>query len=121
MLKEFKDFLTRGNLVDVAVAFILGLAFAAVVGGFTSVVTSLIAAIFGGSLQFSEIVWRVGSKHTPVPIGAFLDALVNFVIVGFIMFLVVKAYNRLRKQTEAGPTEIDLLIEIRDALQTRSG
>lgn len=121
MVKELRDFLTRGNLVDIAVAFILGLAFAAVVGAFTNVVTSLVAAIFGGSLQFSEIVWRVGSKHTPVPIGAFLDALVNFVIVGLIMFTIVKAYNRFRVRAEAGPSEVDLLTEIRDALTSRSG
>ena len=118
-MREFKEFLTKGNLVDIAVAFILGLAFAAVVTSFTSVVTSLVAALFGGSLQFKDIVWNLGSKHTPVPIGAFVDALINFVIVAFIMFLVVKTYNRVRKQQEAGPSEIDLLTEIRDTLANR--
>lgn len=122
MLKEFKEFLTKGNLVDIAVAFILGLAFAAVVSAFTNVVMSLISAIFGGSLAFSDIVWKVGSKHTPVPIGLFLDALVNFIIVGFVLFMVVKAYNRMKKkeEVEAGPTEIDLLTEIRDSLASRT-
>lgn len=122
MIKEFKEFLTKGNLIDIAVAFILGLAFAAVVAAFTNVVLSLASALFGGSLAFKDIVWKVGSKDTPVPIGLFLDALMNFIIVGLIMFLVVKAYNRMKKaeEVQAGPTEVELLTEIRDSLASGS-
>lgn len=98
MLKEFKEFITKGNLIEIAVAFILGLAFATVVASFTNVIMSLIGAIFGGDVSFDRLT--VDVNGTPIPYGAFLTTLVNFVIVAFILFLVVKAYNRLRKQAE---------------------
>ena len=119
MLKEFKRFLTRGNLVEIAVGLILALAFAAVVAAFTDVVMSLITALFGGTTRFADVVWRVGSHRTPVPVGAFVNAIVTFVIVAFVLFLVVKAHDRLRRAPDAGPTEIELLTEIRDALVDR--
>jgi large conductance mechanosensitive channel len=99
MLKEFRDFITRGNLVEIAVAFILGLAFAAVVTAFTNVVMSFIGAIFGGDVTFDQLTFELNG--TPIPYGAFLTALVNFLIIAFILFLIVKAYNRVRKQPEA--------------------
>jgi large conductance mechanosensitive channel len=99
MLKEFRDFITRGNLVEIAVAFILGLAFAAVVTAFTNVVMSFIGAIFGGDVTFDQLTFELNG--TPIPYGAFLTALVNFVIIAFILFLIVKAYNRVRNQPEA--------------------
>jgi large conductance mechanosensitive channel len=99
MLKEFRDFITRGNLVEIAVAFILGLAFAAVVTTFTNIVLSLIAAIFGGASQFSKLTADVNG--TPIPYGAFISAVINFVIIAFILFLVVKAYNRMRRKEDA--------------------
>ena len=98
MLREFRDFISKGNLVELAVAFILGLAFAAVVTAFTDVVLSIIAAIFGADSSFAELDAHIGT--TPIPVGAFVAALVNFVIIAFILFLVVKAYNRY-KRTEA--------------------
>jgi large conductance mechanosensitive channel len=119
VLKEFKRFLTRGNLVEIAVGLILALTFAAVIAAFTDVVMSLIVALFGGTSRFADLVWRVGSHRTPVPIGAFLNAVITFVIVAFILFLVVKAYDRFRHTPEAGPTEIELLTQIRDALTAR--
>lgn len=119
MLKEFKRFLVRGNLVEIAVGLILALTFAAVVASFTNVVLSLITAIFGGTTRFTDVVWRVGSHQTPVPVGAFVDAVITFVIVAFILFLVVKAYDRLRNAPDAGPTELELLTQIRDALVDR--
>lgn len=118
MLKEFKEFIARGNLVDLAVAFILGFAFAAVVTAFTAIVLGAIAYLFGGSLPFSDIgVHKDGELI--IPIGAFLAAVLNFIIVAFALFLVVKAYNRFKKAEESGPTEIELLTEIRDSLRNR--
>ena len=119
MLKEFKEFIARGNLVDLAVAFILGFAFAAVVTAFTAIVLGAIAYLFGGSLPFSDIgVHKDGELI--IPIGAFLAAVISFIIVAFVLFLVVKAYNRFKKaEEEAGPTEIELLTEIRDSLRNR--
>ena len=97
MLKEFKAFVMRGNLVEIAVAFVMGLAFAAVVTAFTDVVMGFISYVAGGDVSFDEI----GIRRTPngpivIPIGAFLTALINFLIVAFVLFLVVKAYNRTR-------------------------
>ncbi len=99
MVREFREFITKGNLVEIAVAFILGVAFAAVVTAFTNVIMSLIGAIFGGDVSFDQLTVEVNG--TPIPYGAFLTALVNFLIVAFILFLLVKAYNRFRKQTES--------------------
>jgi large conductance mechanosensitive channel len=99
MIREFREFITKGNLVEIAVAFILAVAFASVVTAFTNVIMSLIGAIFGGDVSFDQLTVEVNG--TPIPYGAFLTALVNFLIVAFILFLIVKAYNRLRKQAES--------------------
>jgi large conductance mechanosensitive channel len=112
MIKEFKAFISKGNLVTLAVAFILGATFAAVVQAFTNVALSLVSAIFGGTSQFSDISWCIGGacdgKHptgTPVPVGAFLNAVITFVIVAFVLFLVVKTYNRFMLKEEAATTK----------------
>ena len=119
MLKEFREFIARGNLVTIAVAFILGLAFAAVVTAFTDVVLGFISWIFGGDVSFDQLAVRRDGEIV-IPYGAFLTALVNFVIVAFILFLVVKAYNRFQRQEPAGPSdEVRLLTEIRDQLARR--
>jgi large conductance mechanosensitive channel len=121
MLKEFKEFIAKGNLVTLAVAFILGVAFAAVVGAFTNVILGVVSYVFGGSASFDNL----GVKRDGViviPWGAFLTQVVNFLIVAFILFLVVKAYNRFqRKEGEpAAPSdEVRLLTEIRDQLARR--
>ena len=116
MLREFRDFINRGNLIDLAVAFVLGVAFAGVVTALTEgIVTPLIGRIF-----------RVDNLQTyviagDVEIGRFLAAILNFVVVAFVLFLVIKAYNRTKKPAEApaDPVEIALLREIRDSLRTR--
>ena len=98
MIKEFKAFVMRGNLVDLAVAFILGLAFAAVVTAFVNIVLGLIAYLFGSSTSFNDLgVHKDG--HLVIPIGAFLSALITFLIIAFVLFLIVKAYNRMRPAT----------------------
>ena len=97
-MKDFREFLLRGNLVDLAVAFILGVAFAGVVSAFTNIILSLIGAIFGASLTFDQLKARVNG--TPIPYGAFITALVNFLIVAFALFLIVKAYNRFRDKPD---------------------
>jgi large conductance mechanosensitive channel len=118
MLKEFREFVMKGNLIEIAVGLILALAFAGVVTTFTAVVMSFVGAIFGGDVSFDRLTLTLNG--TPIPYGAFLTALVNFLIVAWILFLIVKAYNRMRKQPEtAGPTELELLTEIRDELRSR--
>ncbi len=110
MIREFKEFINKGNLVEIAVAFVMGLAFAAVVTSLSEdIVTPLIAKIFSVD---SLAAWAPGG----IGLGAFLVAVINFVIVGFVMFLAVKAYNRMKANAEAiGPSEeVVLLTEIRD-------
>jgi large conductance mechanosensitive channel len=111
MLKEFKAFISKGNLVTLSVAFILGATFASMVTAFTSLVLSLVSAIFGGTAPFVE--WQIciggtcgvpGSTGTPLPVGAFLNAVLTFLIVAFVLFLIVKAYNRFLLKEEAATT-----------------
>ena len=122
MLKGFKDFLMRGNVIDLAVAVVIGAAFGAVIKAFVDVIMSLIGKI-GGQPNF--YLWRPGD----VPLGSFIAALITFVIVAAaIYFVVVMPLNKLAErrakglesETEAPSEEIALLTEIRDALQARS-
>jgi len=120
VIKEFRAFVAKGNLVQLAVAFILGVAFAAVVTSFTNVVLGTIAYVFGASLSFNEVGVHKGTELI-IPLGAFITAVINFLIVALALFFVVKAYNRFERKAEeeAGPTEVDLLTQIRDELRTR--
>ena len=100
MLKEFEAFIMRGNLVEFAVALVVALAFAAVVASFVAdIVTPIIAAFFG---QPDISSFEVDIGETAITYGKFLNALVSFLIVAFVMFMVIKAYNRM-----AGPKDAD--------------
>ena len=125
MFKEFKSFLFRGNLLDLATAVILGTAFGAVVASLVKdVITPIIAAI-GGQPDFSSLVIDVGDGQ--LTYGNFLNALISFVIIAFVMFLILKAAARAQKlrattdvpEDEAPPPtdEAVLLAEIRDLLR----
>jgi len=120
MIREFKEFIAKGNLVEIAVAFIMGLAFAGVVTAFTNIVLGGIAYVFGSDEGFNDIGVHKGDVLV-IPIGLFLTAILNFIVVAIVLFLVVKAYNRFKKKEEAetGPTEIELLTQIRDSLANR--
>ena len=118
MLQEFKEFMNRGNLVDLAVAFILGVAFSKVVDAFTTgVVGGIIGAVFGSTDGLKGM--HITVNDSPIRIGLVLDAALNFIIVAFVLFLIVKAYNSMRKAAPpAGPSEeVKLLSEIRDSLK----
>ena len=96
MIQEFKAFIMRGHLVEIAVAFILGLAFAAVVNGFTKVVLGVISYVAGGKVSFDQLgVHKGSSPAIVIPYGAFITALLNFLIVALVLFMVVTAYNRV--------------------------
>lgn len=118
---EFKEFISKGNLVELAVAFVMALFFVPIVNAIVEgVLLQLIAGIFGQP-NFDSIGFDVGDAF--VSIGAVITAIVNFVIVAFVCFLIVKAYNHLKQDVEkeaAGPTELDLLTQIRDELRTRN-
>jgi large conductance mechanosensitive channel len=120
LLKEFRDFIMRGNVVDLAVAVVLGAAFGAVVAAFVkNLLTPLIAAIFGEP-DFSQLTFTVNGSVFRY--GAFINAVITFVLVALaVYFLVVRPYNayRERKKVEepGEPTdEVKLLTEIRDLL-----
>jgi len=118
-MKGFKDFIMRGNLVELAVAFVIGAAFAAVVTAFTKIIVELLAKA-GGAPNFDE--WQPGGL---VSVGPFLTALVAFLIMAFIVyFFIVKPYEaakaRFKKPAdEAVDPQIALLTEIRDQLARR--
>jgi large conductance mechanosensitive channel len=119
-ISEFKEFINRGNLVELAIAFVLALFFTPIVTAIVDgIILNLIAAIFGQP-SFDSITIDVGDAELLV--GTVISAIVNFVIVAFVCFLIVKAYNRFQheEEVEAAPTEIELLTEIRDALRARN-
>lgn len=145
MFKEFKAFIARGNVLDLAVAVIIGAAFGKIVTSLTEdLLMPLIGKIFGG-LDFSSYFIVLGTapvelagstdyaalKKAGVPLfgyGAFLTTAVNFLIVATIIFLIVRSVNRMMPKPEEAPAEpaaepadITLLREIRDALQARGG
>ena len=124
MLNEFKEFALRGNLLEVAVGLVLALAFTAMVTAvIDGILMPLIAAVFGKP-SFDAIVWTIGDGRdaTRILVGSFLSAVVNFLIIAWVLFLIVKAANRLMPTQEelSGPTEVELLTEIRDSLRSRS-
>ena len=98
MVDEFKKFVMRGDLLELAVAFIMGVAFATVVASFTDVILSLIGAIFGADANFDRLTFTV--NDTPIPYGAFLTAVVSFLIIAWVLFLLIRAYNRLDRAGE---------------------
>lgn len=125
MIKEFRDFVTRGNLVELAVAFVMGIAFAAVVTSLTENVVMPIVAIPFGEPNFNSLTWTV--NDSVIAYGAFITAAVTFLLVALgVFFLIVKPINALRARQVAGeetaaepPEDIRLLTEIRDELRRR--
>lgn len=137
MLKEFKEFAMKGNLVDIAVAFVMGGAFGKVVTSFTEgLVAPLVGMLTGKDLSKNMIVLKkavaevkdsagavVTEAQSEVALkwGAFVTAVIDFIIVAFVMFLIIKALNSMKKKEEAAPAappeDITLLREIRDALK----
>ncbi len=122
MIKEFREFLFRGNIVDLAVAVVIGAAFGAMV---TSLVDDILTPLLGifGIPDFSTWVIQIGDAE--MKLGLFLNTLISFVIIAAaIFFVVVKPMQRIdaalakeEAEEEAGPTEIELLTEIRDELR----
>ncbi len=105
MIKEFKEFLLRGNLLDLAVAVVIGAAFTAVVTSITvNIITPLIKAIFGGSSQFDSLSFKINGST--IHYGLVLNAVLNFVIVAaVIFFVVIKPVNALMARLGRTPTE----------------
>jgi len=132
MLKEFKEFAMKGNLVDIAVGFVMGAAFKEVVTSFTGgIVSPLIGLIFNADFKDLKYVITEGvadatgkvTGEVAVLYGDFITNVIDFIIVAFVMFMIVKGVNALKKEEEeapaepAGPTQEELLAQIRDLLK----
>ena len=133
--KEFKDFIATGNMIELAVAVILGGAVGAVIKAFTDgIMMQIVAAIFGKP-DFSDVTItlrkNVGTDadgkqlDSTLQIGTFLNTVISLLLTGLVLFMIVKSYNKMKArraaeappEEPAGPTEIELLTEIRDALR----
>ena len=132
MLKEFKEFITGGNVIEFAVAVIMAGAIGGVVKGVVNNIVMPFVGHFTGGTDFADkkyvldqaVVDATGAVTTPenaIMWGSWINTIINLLIVGLVMFLIVKAYNKTKKPAEApapaGPSEVDLLTEIRDALK----
>ncbi|KRM97223.1 large-conductance mechanosensitive channel [Liquorilactobacillus aquaticus DSM 21051] len=120
LIKEFKEFIARGNVIDLAVGVIIGGAFTSIVKSLVDYLINPLIGIFIGGIDFSDWVFRVGDAT--FRFGSFINAVINFLIVAFIVFLLVKGVNRFlirKKEEEATVTtpEVQLLEEIRDLLK----
>ncbi len=142
MIKEFRDFIAKGNVMDLAVGIIIGAAFTAIVSSLVADVINPILGLILGGLDFTNMYWVMSGEVAPnaglatardsgaaiFAYGSFFTAIINFLIIAFVVFLLVKAVNRLkdaaiRKGQEVpsaptGPTQEQLLTDIRDLLAT---
>jgi large conductance mechanosensitive channel len=126
IIHEFKDFINRGNVIDLAVAVVIGAAFGAVITSFTNDIFGGVLGAIGGQPTVGDLSFTIGQGE--IRWGAFLDAIINFLIVAFALFLVIKGINAAQnlakrnateEQADEEQTELELLREIRDALVRR--
>jgi large conductance mechanosensitive channel len=130
--KEFREFIARGNVVDLAVGVIIGAAFGAIIKSLVEQVVMPPIGLLTSGVDFAKLQWVLkpedpAAKHAAVAIqyGAFINTVIQFVIVAFVVFLMVKLVNSLRRQeaetpVPAGPTPTEVLLtEIRDELKKR--
>ena len=118
MLKEFKEFAMRGNIIDLAVAVVIGAAFGKVITALTQAFIMPIIALILGKGGVSELSFMVGD--TEFPVGLFLQSIIDFILIAFVLFLIIRAINARKKKDEVAavtPEDIILLREIRDALK----
>ncbi len=132
MIKEFKDFINKGGVFEAAVGLILALAFAPIVNSMVAdVIMPIVGRIFGAP-DFSNLKIGLGGEECSIDeasgleiceeaairYGAFINTIIAFVLISLVIFMLVKAYNNMTKKTEEedGPSEVDLLTEIRDSL-----
>jgi large conductance mechanosensitive channel len=133
-LSEFRAFIMRGSVVDLAVGIIIGAAFTGVVNSLVKDVINPLLGLVVGGIDFSNVFWTLNGQHyasladaqhagaPTLNFGLFINAIINFIIVGFAIFWVVKALTQLHLHAEAqaGPKAEQLLAEIRDILKTQT-
>ncbi len=119
MIDEFRDFINKGDVVTIAFGLIMALYFQTIVDSLLEgVILPIVAAIFGEP-NYSNIGFSIGEAR--ISIGLVLDAIITFISVAFILFVLIKAYNawKAEEDSDAPPTEVELLTQIRDSLQNR--
>lgn len=131
ILKEFKEFAMKGNLVDIAVGFVMGAAFKQVVTSFTGgIVSPIIGLVFNADFKDLKYILKeadeaAGIKESAILYGDFITNIIDFIIVAFVMFMLVKGINASKKKEEPapeapkGPSQEELLVEIRDLLSKK--
>ena len=123
-VQEFKEFISKGNVITMAVGIIIGSAFTAIVNSLVNdIITPLIGVILGG-MDFSGMVLTVGKES--LLIGSFINAIISFLLTALVLFMIIKTFNRIQREKEVAPKEpaptpeeIQLLQEIRDLLKER--
>ena len=132
MIQEFRDFIAKGNVMDMAVGIIIGAAFTAIVTSLVNDLITPIISLFTGGLDFSGLGYRLteGEDGAIFAYGNFIMALINFLIIAWVVFMLVKMVNRVKEasakpeeepapEEPKGPTQEELLAEIRDALKAQ--
>lgn len=116
MVREFKEFIARGSVMDLAVGIVIGVAFTTVVNSFVDDILNALIGAIAGKPNFKDLTFELGDGV--VRYGAFITTVINFLIVAFALFLVIQAVNRFKRKEESAPTqsEKDVLVEIRDLL-----
>ncbi|MEM7335642.1 MAG: large conductance mechanosensitive channel protein MscL [Chloroflexota bacterium] len=136
MLKEFREFIAKGNVMDLAVAVIIGGAFGAIVTSFVNDIIMPILSIFTGGLDFANLFFALDGNDyatlaaaqeagaATINFGLFINAIINFIVIAFVIFMLVRQINKMQKEEEAAPAappepsaEEKLLTEIRDLLK----
>ncbi len=125
MLKEFKDFIAKGNVMDMAVGIIIGAAFTAIIGSLVADLINPIISLFMGGIDFSTMGYKIGEGEDGAVFayGNFIMAIINFIVIAFVVFMLVRAVNKTKKAEEEAPaadpspSEIDLLKEIAASLK----
>ena len=122
LLKEFREFAAKGNVVELAVAVIIGAAFGKIVSSLVADIVMPIVGLLMGGLDFSDLSVRV--RDAKIQYGKFIQACVDFAIIAWVIFLAVKLINRFKRREEAAPAapprDVQLLEEIRDVLKDRT-
>ncbi|MFT6775412.1 MAG: large conductance mechanosensitive channel [Paracoccaceae bacterium] len=138
MLQEFKDFAVKGNVVDMGVGIVIGAAFTTIVKSFVADIVNPILGVFTGGIDFSGLFFNLSGEEVAsataakdaglavITYGVFINAIISFMIVAWILFLVVRTVNKLRREDVPAPApaippaDVQLLTEIRDLLKARA-
>ena len=119
-IAEFKEFALRGNVMDMAVGIVIGAAFSAIINSLVNDIIMPLIGLLMGNYNFAKLAIQLGPNNA-ITYGAFIAAVINFILVALVLFLIIKFFNKLRaeKKEEVGPTELEVLSEIRDLLKDK--